>query len=294
MCLGSAQSHCVSIVADSAEATGLKWAAPAGGGINPNIIINGNFTINQRSYTTGTNLASGAFGFDRWKSNYTNTSLTFTSAPQGQSVTISVDGVIRQIIERANVDAGTYVLSFSGTATGRIYNVGATPPSYAASPISFTADGLADVIVEFTAVSTTKTLSKVKLELGSTASAFVFCGGDIAGELAECQRYFYNHVSGNSKAIATAFYSTGTLSQANIKFPSTMRTTPTLIATSGSNYYGFSRTAGDDYIDDLTINMAAESNANVYNAGQSSGTQGDAGFFYTNNASASISFSAEI
>ncbi len=32
MCLGSAQSHCVSIVADSATATGLKWAAPAGGG----------------------------------------------------------------------------------------------------------------------------------------------------------------------------------------------------------------------------------------------------------------------
>jgi hypothetical protein len=32
LCLGSAQSHCVSIVADSAEATGLKWAAPAGGG----------------------------------------------------------------------------------------------------------------------------------------------------------------------------------------------------------------------------------------------------------------------
>jgi len=32
LCLRSAQSHCASIVADSAEATGLKWAAPAGGG----------------------------------------------------------------------------------------------------------------------------------------------------------------------------------------------------------------------------------------------------------------------
>ncbi len=32
MCLGLAQSHCVSIVADSAETTGLKWATPAGGG----------------------------------------------------------------------------------------------------------------------------------------------------------------------------------------------------------------------------------------------------------------------
>ena len=32
MCLGLAQSHCVSIVADSATATGLKWDTPAAGG----------------------------------------------------------------------------------------------------------------------------------------------------------------------------------------------------------------------------------------------------------------------
>jgi hypothetical protein len=32
LCLGLAQSHCVSIVADSATATGLKWDTPAAGG----------------------------------------------------------------------------------------------------------------------------------------------------------------------------------------------------------------------------------------------------------------------
>jgi hypothetical protein len=32
LCLRSAQSHCASIVADSGETTGLRWAAPAGGG----------------------------------------------------------------------------------------------------------------------------------------------------------------------------------------------------------------------------------------------------------------------
>jgi hypothetical protein len=157
---------------------------------NPNLIINGNFTINQRAYVSAANLASGSYGFDRWKSNYTNTALTFTSAPAGQSVTISTSGVLVQIVEQANVPAGTYTLSWSGTATGRIYNSGGAAPSYAASPVTFTADGLADVVVEFTASGSTKTLSKVKLELGSAASAYSYAGGTIAGELAACQRYY--------------------------------------------------------------------------------------------------------
>lgn len=125
-----------------------------------NKIINGDFRINQRGYSSASNLASGSYGFDRWKSTFTNTTLTFTSAPQGQAVTINSGGSIEQIIERANMPAGTYVLSWTGTATGRIYNTGATPPSYAASPILVTIDGTANVEVEFTASGGTRTLQK--------------------------------------------------------------------------------------------------------------------------------------
>jgi hypothetical protein len=157
---------------------------------NPNLIINGNFTINQRGYVSAANLASGSYGFDRWKSNFTNTTLTYTTEPAGQSVTINSGGGLQQIVERANVPAGTYVLSFTGTATGRIYNSGEQPPSYAASPITFTADGLENVVVEFTASGATKTLGKVKLELASSPTAFCFAGGTIQGELAACQRYY--------------------------------------------------------------------------------------------------------
>jgi hypothetical protein len=173
--------------------SGSAWVAVGGGTspINPNLIINGNFTINQRAYVSAANLASGSYGFDRWKSNFTNTTLTFTSAPAGQSVTINSGGGLQQIVEQANVPAGTYTLSFEGTATARIYNSGATPPAYAASPISFTADGLANVVVEFTASGSTKTLSKVKLESGSSATAFSYAGETIQGELANCQRYYW-------------------------------------------------------------------------------------------------------
>ena len=156
-----------------------------------NLVINGAFAINQRAYPSGTAKASGAYLVDRWKSMFTNTSLTFTAAPQGQAVTISTSGIIRQIVEQANVVAGSHTLSWTGTATGRVYKSGGTVPAFAASPITVSLDGLADVIVEFTAVSTTKTVSNVMLQKGSSATPFVTAGGNISGELAECQRYYY-------------------------------------------------------------------------------------------------------
>lgn len=153
-----------------------------------NEIINGNFMINQRGYTSGSNLASGSYGFDRWKSAFTNTSLTFTSAPQGQMVTISASGVIQQVIEQANIVAGSYVLSWSGTARGRVYNSGASAPAYQSGPFSVVLDGTANVVVEFTPASGTATLGNVQLELGSRATPFEQRLNAI--ELALCQRYY--------------------------------------------------------------------------------------------------------
>ena len=218
------------LTADSVETTGLKWTSIPAAGANPNLIINGNFTINQRAYVSAANLASGSYGFDRWKSNFTNTTLTYTSAPAGQDVTINSGGGLQQIIEQANVPAGTYTLSFTGTATGRIYNFGATPPSYAASPISFTADGLANVVVEFTAVSTTKTLGNVKLELGSYATPFSYAGGTIEGELSACQRYYFRF-GGNAlfEYFGNGFAETTTTVLAQIKHPVTMRVIPSSV-----------------------------------------------------------------
>jgi hypothetical protein len=169
------------------SALGSQALLPAGLGFR-NLLINGEFRINQRGYTSASNLASGSYGFDRWKSNFTNTTLTFTSAPQGQIVTINSGGSIEQVIERENVSAGTYVLSWTGTATGRVYNTGATPPSYAASPIVVTLDGLANVEVEFTASGGTRTLWKPQLEQNFQPTPFE--QRPIGVELALCQRYY--------------------------------------------------------------------------------------------------------
>jgi hypothetical protein len=204
-----------------------------------NRIINGNFEINQRGYTSGTNLASGAYGFDRWKSGFTNTALTFTDGIQNTTVTISSSGVLNQVIERENMPAGTYILSWFGTATGRIYNAGSTPPGYTAGPITVTLDGLANVVVEFTASGGTRTLGLVQVEAGTVFSPFQY--RHRGEEIILCQRYF-TVVSPNDLSVYNPYWNVGLGSgdqRAFWKFPVRMRVTPTVLTTGGSSIHSF-------------------------------------------------------
>ncbi len=211
---------------------GTAWVTEAGGipaflGGFRNRIINGDFRINQRAYVSAANLASGAYGFDRWKSNFTNTTLTFTSAPQGQIVTINSGGGLQQVVERANMPAGTYVLTWTGTATARVYNSGGTAPSYAASPVTVTLDGTADVVVEFTASGGTRTLQNVQLEAGSVSTTFE--QRPIGTELALCQRY-YHQVSNPTNIVnmrwCNGLQATTTGSELLFYLPVSMRAQP--------------------------------------------------------------------
>lgn len=213
-----------------------------------NRIINGAFVINQRGYTSGTNLASGSYGFDRWKSGYTNTALTFTAGSQATTVTISASGVLQQIIERENIPAGTYILSWTGTATGRVYNSGAgSPPAYAASPVEVTLDGSANVIVEFTASGGTKTLGLVQLEAGTVFSPFEY--RHRGEELALCHRYYINRAG----SIQTYFYTyttTSSFAYGTVFFPVDMRSSPTMTFTiqNANGFYALNPTgSGNTY-----------------------------------------------
>ena len=252
------------------SALGSSALLPAGLGFR-NLLINGEFRINQRAYASASNLASGSYGFDRWKSTFTNTTLTLTSAPQGQQVTINSGGSIEQVIERENVSAGTYVLSWTGTATGRVYNTGATPPAFASSPIIVTLDGLANVEVEFTASGATKTLWKPQLEQNRQPTPFE--QRPIGTELALCQRYYFymsydtsNFIDGYQ--INTAYITTW------LKFPQTMRIKPSSVVL---NISGISNTQGH------TATAVSSDYVQLYTTPTTTGR----GYYYVDNISAS-------
>ena len=79
----------------------------------------------------------------------------------------------------------------------------------------------------------------VQLEAGSKATPFQTATGTIQGELAACQRYYYQWTAANAfSPFATGF--TSTLSTANLfkPMPVTMRITPTITTTGTAANYG--------------------------------------------------------
>ena len=160
-----------------ATVTGL---ASALGGAK-NLLLNGSFLVNQLAVSGTVTLAAGAYGHDGWKAGSSGCSYTFAQSGGLTLVTIR-SGTLMQIVESMNIlGASTYVLSWQGTAKGRI-GTGA----YGTTGVSATIAGTADVAVEFN----TGTLALVQLEKGTVATAFDNRGFDI--ELARCRRYYFD------------------------------------------------------------------------------------------------------
>ena len=197
-----------------------------------NRVINGDFRVNQRGYVSGAALAVGVYGFDRWKSTDATTTLTFTAYPNGAWVTISAGGSIAQVIERANMPGGAYLVSWGGDALGRIYNSGGTA-SYVASPIATTLDGLADVVVEFATIGVPVTLTNVQVEAGGAAYVTPFERRPIGMELALCQQYYRPMPSVGAAVAVTPVLPIGTVATSTIiavpvVFTPPMRAVPTV------------------------------------------------------------------
>lgn len=163
-----------------------KKQARANAGVNDvNLAYNGNFRINRRDYTSSA-LAAGAYGHDRWKAGAGGCTYAYTSATLSNIVNITV-GSLKQILPARDLPAGgTFTISWTGTATGRVGVNTATPSgSYAASPITITGqtEG-ATMSYEFTGGN----VGEVKVEPGAFATPFV--APDPFNEEARCNSFY--------------------------------------------------------------------------------------------------------
>ena len=188
-----------------------------------NRIIDGGFIVNQRGYTSGTSLSSGTYAHDRWKAGSGGCTYTFTQGALGVNTTITITaGTLVQVIEGCNLaEGGTYVLSWTGTAQGRL-NGGSYGASGSVTVTDWTAG--TNLNVEFN----TGTLGNVQLVAGSAVSSYAY--RPYGTELALCQRYYAKMSSATSNNYTGfAFGSAPSTTQVNayIKYPVTMRSAPT-------------------------------------------------------------------
>ena len=135
-----------------------------------------------------------------------------------------------------------------------------------------------------------------QMEASNVATAFQTATGTLQGELAACQRYYQQVVNGTTQNIGVGWNYSSSYAISMLYLPVVMRTAPTIAVTSGTNYYAFERNGGLDYVN--AFFGAANTNPNnaitLRNSTEISGTAGQAGLFFSDNASANISLSAEL
>jgi len=193
------------------------------------------------------------------------------------ALTVGYTGLVNAINETATLT--TTWQRFTATATI------ATNASEAAVTFRYSPTGTAGANDYFE-------VTGVQLEIAGSASAYSPNTSSYATELAACQRYYYLHASGNGFATAIGYYANGTNIQWYNKFPVTMRVAPALVMATGTDFYQSSN--GGDNFNSGNISAANPNGALIFNNTEASGTAGQSSIINTNNASASIAFSAEL
>lgn len=154
--------------------------------------IDGNFAVNLEVKSGTVTLTAGQYGHTMWKAGASGCTYTFTTSANVTTITISA-GSLLQVIEGNRLYSGTYTLSWTGTAQGRI---GAG--SYGASGITGAVTGGTNTNIEFG----TGTVSMVTFNFG--AIALPFAPRSLAEEMALCMRYYEKTYNvGNAPGAAT-------------------------------------------------------------------------------------------
>ena len=298
-----------------------------------NMVINGGMDVWQRG-TTGLGTSTGTYTADRWVLGSSSTTVTRdTDVPVSPYFQYSLkmvgtgDNSLIQRVEASNstlLAGQTVTFSFYAKRTagagaldvrfyypttadtyGAITQIGSTVVVAASPSSSWTrytvtaaigtniTTGL-QILINNTGAATTF-ITGAQLEIGSQASPFTRAGGNIQGELAMCQRYYYRNTSGAAYVnMGIGAATSTTASVMDMQFPVTMRIAPTSVDFSTLRLQDF---AAGYAVTSLTIGtngtgfQMGEMTANV----ASGLTSGKVYWIGANNSStAYIAFSAEL
>ncbi len=220
------------LVADPADGTvhipaGAHLAALNSGPIAGfrNLVINGNFTINQRGFAGGT-LAAGSYGLDRWKAGAAGAEVSVA----GGIVTLT-SGSLVQVIEAPDLAGETVTVSVEGPSADIVVDldgVGATIHAGAGRRgATLVVPGGSTGDVTLTLSASGATFRRVQLEVGGYATPFE--RRPAGTEIALCQRYYIAglHFASNGYADALGQNAAGWVS---VNFPNVMRGIPAIDA----------------------------------------------------------------
>jgi len=254
-----------------------------------NKIINGDFAVNQRAVSGTVSLSSGEYGHDRFKAGSSGATYTFATSENVTTITITA-GTLQQVIDGNNLQSGTHTLSWTGTAQGKIGG-----GSFAATGVTGTATGGTNLTIEFN----TGTITKVQLELGSSATAFEYLL--YANQYTLCQRYYQKYLN-DSGATGEGFWGTGlqdstTSFVGGFIFQTPMRIQPTAFETTGTatDYRVQIKGNGSVTCSSVpTVTGMTSWGARLVFTTASGLSAGEAGIYRSNTTAAYVAWSAEL
>ena len=216
-----------------------------------NLLDNGNFLVRQNGYVSGTALAAGAYGHDRWKAGGGGCTYTFTQASSAENgathspdTTITItSGYLVQDVPASWIIGGTYTLS--GLMTGQAivqYFDGSQQQTAAVGPTPLTfnlpAGCTVTVIIGTPAAGSFGT---IQLERGSVATPFQ--RRDPQVELARCLAFNWTQAGLSIGMSPREAGSPEIYRVAYIPFPVPMRAAPSVTVTSSNSAMTFGYTA---------------------------------------------------
>lgn len=254
------------------DMTAEIYSSPAMSGSisGDNLLINCGLPINQRGFAGGA-LASGAYGYDRWKGGAGGCNISIN---QLTGLFTHTSGPLQQVIESPLMAWGqTLTFSVENPSSAITVSVGGATGTIQAGTgrvgINLLPSGSGDMVVQISANSAT--YSRPKLERGSIATPFKPI--NIATEIEVCKRYFeksYNYdvapgsistVSTRRSTLATAFI----LACPTVSFSVLKRTNPTVRIYAPTN-----GVLGNYSEYDPSGTLVAGRSASVANVGQTS------------------------